>query len=239
MEQKFIINDFEGPLDLLLHLIKESKMDIMEIEVVSLANQYLDFINKMKTKNLIVASEYLILASELIYLKSKVLLPKKESKEEDDEEYIDAKENLVNRLLEYQKYKDMSKTFKILEEKRKEIYTKVPSNLKEYSASEIRLGQDVSLDDLLQAFSKYMERKKYMEPVTTKITGKEISIEERTISIRNILKRRGKVEFFELFEDFSRPYVVATFLSILEMAKNNELVIVQENNFDKIYCEVA
>lgn len=199
----------------------------------------MDFINKMKTKNLIVASEYLILASELIYLKSKVLLPKKESKEEDDEEYIDAKENLVNRLLEYQKYKDMSKTFKILEEKRKEIYTKVPSNLKEYSASEIRLGQDVSLDDLLQAFSKYMERKKYMEPVTTKITGKEISIEERTISIRNILKRRGKVEFFELFEDFSRPYVVATFLSILEMAKNNELVIVQENNFDKIYCEVA
>ena len=68
---------------------------------------------------------------------------------------------------------------------------------------------------------------------------KEISVEERTISIKNILKTRKKVEFFDLFEDISKPYVVVTFLSILEMAKNNELKITQENNFDKIYCEVA
>ena len=78
-----------------------------------------------------------------------------------------------------------------------------------------------------------------MAPMTTKLTSKEISIDERTASIKKILKERKKVEFFELFEEFSKPYVVATFLSILEMAKNNELIIVQENNFDKIYCEVA
>ncbi len=239
MEYKFVINDFEGPLDLLLHLIKEAKMDIMDIEIVLLTNQYLDFINSMEKMNLVVASEYLSLASELIYLKSKCLLPQKQEELSEDEEYIDAKENLVNRLLEYQKYKEMTGTFKELEEKRKEIFTKVPSNLKDYSASEIKLGQDISLDDLLQAFSKYLERKRYMEPVTTKITGREISIEERTESIKKILKARKKVEFFELFEEFSKPYVVATFLSILEMAKNNELIIVQENNFDKIYCEVA
>ena len=84
-----------------------------------------------------------------------------------------------------------------------------------------------------------MERKRYLEPVTTKITSREISVEERTTSIRSILKTKKRVEFFDLFEDISKPYVVVTFLSILEMAKNKELVIVQENNFDKIYCEVA
>ena len=214
MEYKFVINDFEGPLDLLLHLIKESKMNIMEIEIVSLTNQYVSFIDSMKEMNLVVASEYLSLASELIYLKSKCLLPQKEEGLEEDEEYVEAKENLVNRLLEYQKYKEMTGTFKELEEKRKEVFTKVPSSLKEYAASEIRLGQDISLDDLLQAFSKYLERKRYLDPVTTKITGKEISIEERTKSIRKILKDKKRVEFFELFEDFSKPYVVATFLSI-------------------------
>ena len=117
------------------------------------------------------------------------------------------------------------------------MYTKTPSNLKEYKSNEVKLDDDICLDDLLQAFQKFMVRKKYEEPLTTKITTKEISIEDRTISIKNILNKKKKVEFFELFENVSRPYVVVTFLSILEMAKKKELIITQENNFDKIYCE--
>ena len=84
-----------------------------------------------------------------------------------------------------------------------------------------------------------MERKKYEEPLTTKVTTKEISIKERKYQIYQILKTRKKVEFYELFEEFSKPYIVATFLSILEMAKEQELIITQNNNFDKIYCEVS
>ena len=95
----FKINDFEGPLDVLLHLIKESKMDIMDIDVVSLTNQYLNFINSMEDNDITIASEYLTLASELIYLKSRYLLPQ-DKDDEDDEEYVLAKENLVNRLIE-------------------------------------------------------------------------------------------------------------------------------------------
>lgn len=238
MNYKFKINEFEGPLDLLLHLIKESKMDIMDIKIVLLTDQYLNYIKSMEQLNLTTASEYLSLASELIYLKSKELLPNKET-EVEDEEYIDAKENLVNRLLEYQQYKEMTGTFKKLEEQRKEIFTKVPSNLKEYSASEIKLGQDISLDDLLKAFEKYLERKKYNEPMTTTVTNKEMTVEERIKNIKSVLLKNKRIEFFELFEETSKPYVVVTFLSILEMAKNKEIMITQENNFDKIYCEVT
>ena len=236
MNYKFKINDFEGPLDLILHPITESNMDIMDIEIVTLTDQYLNFIENMKDKNLTIASEYLIVASELTYLKSKYLLPRK-SDEELDDDYIEAKEDLVNRLLEYQQYKKVSSSFKELESERKEIYTKTPSKLDEYKPNEVMLNKDISLNDLLVAFQKFMERKKHEEPLSTKITTKEISVEERTESIKNILRLRKKVEFIELFETFTKPYVVVTFLSILEMAKKKELIITQENNFDKIYCE--
>ncbi len=234
----FKILDFEGPLDLLLHLIKEDKMDIMNIEIVSLTNQYLSYIENMESLNIVVASEYLTLASELIYLKSRYLLPS-DKKDEEDEEFINAKENLINRLIEYKNYKEMTGVFKELEEKRQEVFTKVPSSLKEYETNSVKVSDDITLDDLLKAFSKYLERKKYLEPLSTKVTTREMSVEERSYEIRTLLKTRKKVEFFDLFDNISKPYVVITFLSILEMAKNKELVITQENNFDKIYCEVA
>ena len=236
MDYKFKINEFEGPLDLLLHLIKESEMDIMDIEIVKLTNQYLEYISNMERFNLNIASEYLVLASDLIYLKSKALLPQKQE-EEIDEEYIETKENLINRLLEYKKYKEVTNSLKNLENLRSDFYTKTPSNLKEYKNTSIKLSEDITLEDLVKAFQKYLERKKLSEPLQTKITNKEISITERRKSIKNILKERKKVEFFDLFEEFSKPYVIVTFLSILEMSKANELKISQENNFDKIYCE--
>ena len=112
MDMEFKINDFEGPLDLLLHLIKESKMDIMDIKIEVITKQYMDFLDKQEKMNLEVSSEYLVLASELIEIKSKMLLPS--NKLEDDEEEVDPREELVNRLLEYQAYKDITK---VLQEK--------------------------------------------------------------------------------------------------------------------------
>lgn len=236
MEYKFKINEFEGPLDLLLHLIKEAEMDIMDIEIVKLTDQYLNYISSMEKLNLTIASEYLVLASELMYLKSKTLLPKTEDEDESDE-YIEAKEDLVNRLLEYKQYKEVTNTLKILEKSRSELYTKEVSNLDDYRTEQIKLNDEISLEDLVNAFKNYLERMEYKKPISTRVATKEISVKERRKSIRNILSKKRKVEFFELFEDFSKPYVVATFLSILEMAKERELTIKQENNFDKIYCE--
>ena len=233
-EMTLKITDFEGPLDLLLHLIKENKMDLLNIKLEVIIKQYMEFLDRMEQMNLDIASSYLVMASELTYLKSNMLLPKKE--EEIEEE--DPKERLIQRLIEYQKYKDLTGDFRLLEENRREIYTRLPSNLKEYCEDNKFISKDVTLDDLMKAFQKFLERKQLEKPLTTKITKKEISVEERTISIRKILRAKGRVSFTSLFEFFSKEYVVATFLAILEMAKNNEIKLVQNDRFGEITCEV-
>jgi len=238
MDYEFKVNEFEGPLDLLLHLIKESKMDIFDIEIVSLTDQYLEYIEKIKNENLIIASSYLVMASELMYLKSRYLLPVEEKQPEEDD-YIEAKERLTKRLLEYQAYKNITPTLTKLEENRHNYYSKSMSSLEEYQTNQVKVKEDIDLNDLVKAFERFLIRKQKETPLLTKVTNKEISIEDRRDSIRKILNIRKKVEFFDLFEEFSKPYVVVTFLSILEMAKKKELWITQENNFDKIYCEVA
>lgn len=229
------IDEFEGPLDLLLHLIKESKMDILNLQIEQITNQYLEYINKMEEMNLNIASSYLVMAAELIEMKSRLLLPRHEEEEEEEE---DPKEQLVNRLIEYQRYKDLTKEFKELEEERHQIFTKSPESIKEYLPDiEVISNTDVTLNDLLQAFQKFLERQKEKEPLMTKVTKKEISVEERRKSIKGILKSQGKVNFLDLFDTLTKEYVVVTFLAILEMARQNELIIVQESNFGDIICE--
>ena len=145
MEMEFRINDFEGPLDLLLHLIKESKMDIMDIKIEVITQQYIDFLDKQEKMNLEVSSEYLVLASELIEIKSKLLLPNNKNVEEEEEE--DPREDLVNRLLEYQAYKDITKMLHEKESLRKDIYTKSPENIKQYLDEVKEIHADVSHPD--------------------------------------------------------------------------------------------
>lgn len=236
MDYAVKIDAFEGPLDLLLHLIKESKVDIWDIKIVDITDQYLNYIKSMENLNLNIASEYLVMASELMEMKSKMLLPRYQ--EESEEEEIDPREQLIQKLIEYQKYKEMTKSFKELEEVRHEFYTKAPESLKEYVDEDTVISSDVTLDDLMKAFEKFLQRKKLEKPLSTTVTKKEITVEERRTSIRKILKEKKKVDFFELFEEVTKEYVVVTFLAVLEMAKKQELTIYQENNFDNIICEV-
>ena len=236
MEYEVKIDAFEGPLDLLLHLIKESKLEIWEIKIVDIADQYLNYIKSMEKLNLDIASEYLVMASELMEIKSKMLLPRTKLEEEEEEE--NPEEKLIQRLIEYQKYKDMTKEFKEMEEKRHEFYTKSPESLKEYAPEGTIVNTDLSLDDLMKAFQKFLERKELEKPLATTVTKREITVEERRKAIKDILKVKKKVNFFELFDVMTKEYIVVTFLTVLEMAKKQELVIYQENNFDNIICEV-
>ena len=237
MNIEFRINEFEGPLDLLLHLIKESKMDIMNIEIESITKQYMDYLEEQEKMNLEIASEYLVLASELLEIKSKMLLPS--YKDENEEEEEDPREQLVNRLLEYQAYKEITKVLQEKESLRREIYTKSPENIKNYIDEVKEINIDVSLDDLVEAFKKYLQRKQDNKPLKTKVTVNEISVSSRRHDIKRLLKTKKKVSFFELFPIVSKEYVVATFLAILEMAKRQELRITQNDTFDDIICEVV
>ena len=235
MDIEFRINDFEGPLDLLLHLIKESKMDIMNIEIELITKQYMDFLDKQEKMNLDVSSEYLVLASELLEIKSRLLIPN--NKNEEDEVEEDPREELVNRLLEYQAYKDITKVLQEKELLRRDIYTKTPENINNYIDEDKEIHADVTLDDLVAALQKYYQRKIDNKPLKTKVTVNEISVSSRRHDIKNVLKEKKRVSFFELFPIASKDYVVATFLAILEMAKSKELIITQNETFDDIICE--
>ena len=229
------INDFEGPLDLLLHLIKTKKQDIYNIDITLITKEYLNFIQN-KELTIDASSEYLVMASELIHLKSKLLLNKDI---ETDEVYeFQNPDELAARLMEYEKIKNLANDFRNLETKRGEVYTKLPSSLNEYNDDKMIPNSDISLTDLLSAFEEYLTRKKQAEPINTHITSKEMSVDARTSEVRKLLKNnQGKIKFNELFEELSKPYVIVTFLSILNMAKDHEIKIIQKNNFNDIYVE--
>ena len=232
MHYEINIPEFEGPLDLLLHLIKKDNINIVDININDITKQYLEYINKMEELNLNIASEYLVMASELIEIKSLSLLPKSDLEEDLDEE--DPKQNLINRLLEYEQYKKITDTFKDLESIRKEVYTKEPDNLIQFKDEDTIIDYGVSLDDLLEAFSKFIEQKKLDKPLNTKIVNKEYSVTKRSIEIKNLIKNKKKVNFFDLFDVYNKEYIVVTFLSILALTRKQEIDIEQQGNFENI-----
>lgn len=232
MNYEFEIPEFQGPLDLLLHLIKQDNINIQDICIEKITKQYLECINKMEEMNLNIASEYLVIAAELIEIKAASLLPKKE--QEIDEYEEDPKENLIKRLLEYEQYKNITNDFKKLEEYRHEIFTKEPNSLLDYKEENNNMDFGVDIQDLLDAFSKFMQQKELDKPLNTKIATKEYSVSKRCNEIKNILRQKQKVDFQELFESFSKDYVVVTFLAILSMSRKQEIIIEQESNFKNI-----
>ena len=237
MTYNFTTADFEGPLDLLVHLVKESKMDIYEINIHEIINQYLEFIHSLEEKNIDVASEYLVMAAELIHLKSKLLINRHEEENEDDEFSFNSEEDLRNKLIEYEKYKEITKNFQELEEKRSEVHTKLPESLSEYLDSTGFIKGELNVEDLFNAYKLFIERQKLDKPLNTKIAKRELSVDDKIKDIRSILKKRSKVNFIELFTELTKENIVVTFLSILEMSKNSEIILTQEASFSPIMIE--
>lgn len=229
MDIKFTIDKFEGPLDLLLHLIKENNIDIIDINISEVAHQYFEYIKKMEELDLNIGSEYLIMASELTYIKSKTLLP---CVEEDEEE--DPKENLINRLIEYQRYKEVTGDFKELETARKNLFSKEPSYLNEFKENKLIIDENITLDDLIKAFENLNIRKENEKPLNMAVTKKEYSVSQRSLEILDRLKKNKIIEFSSLFSFVNKEYVVVTFLSLLELAKKGRLKLAQEGNMKQI-----
>lgn len=232
MEYNINLPEFEGPLDLLLHLIKKADISIFDIKIDEITKQYLEYINLMEELNLNIASEYLVMASDLIELKSRTLLPKEENNTEEE----DGREELINRLIDYQNYKDSVEKLRTYEAIRKEVYTKEP-NLEDFKENISNTNLNISLDDLTNALTRFLQDKELAKPLTTKITNKEYSVGKRSTEIRDILRIKKKVNFLELFEETTKEYVVVTFLAILNMSKRQEIIITQDNNFENIILE--
>ena len=238
MEYNFAINDFEGPLDLLLHLVKTAKMDIYDIDIRIIIEEYLSFIEQVKSKNIDIASSYLVMAAELIHLKSKMLVNDDTVGEDNNEEFsINSEEDLKHKIVEYEKYKQLCQELETKRLKRNNFYTKSPMKLDDINIdNKINLG-DITLDDLVEALKNFKQREKLLKPLNTKITKREYSIAKRVDDIRKILEVRDKVEFLELFPEDNKEFLIVTFLAILTMTKNEEIILSQENNFKPIIIE--
>ena len=228
------LDAFEGPLDLLLHLIKENKIDIFDIPITVITHQYLEYVKEMKELDLDISGEFLVMAATLLYIKSKMLLPVEPS-DDDDETGIDPRDELVRRLLEYQSFKEAAKELGLLAEQRNKVYTRqvIEDFSRFITFDNVETEFSVNLGDLIQAFSRVMKQI-HTEPFH-EIYEEVISIEEMVYKIKNIINEKGTVEFSTLFiAHKSKNALIAIFFAILELAKNKILTIVQNDMFGDI-----
>lgn len=214
------IDQFEGPLDLMLHLIKENKLDLFDLDMNVLTTQYIEFIHQMKDLHLEIASEYLSELASLIEYKSKKLLPREEVQVEEEYEE-DQRTKLVARLVEYQKYKEISEKLRIDYENRQKHFTRSVSPLVEQWSIPIESDtlENQSPYELLKAMNRVLQRMILLKPYETKVTIKELSVEERLEQIKERLKDSNDTILFEtLCDDCSSLHmVIVTFLSILDL----------------------
>ncbi len=238
MEYQVTVDQFTGPLDLLLHLIKEHDMDLLDLDVAAVCDQYLAYIQTMDPSLLEAVSEYLVMAAWLIEMKSKLLLPKPEIDEEDD--YEAERKRMIERLIEKNRINGILEAFEASYDKRQTMHSKIPSALEEYLPSgEETIPEGMEVYDLIKAMQRVMQRRVLLQPLESKIARVEISIDERTEQIRSyFLRHKDKtVDFEDLFDEGDRYFAIVTFLSILVLVKNSELLITQSGNFEKIYLK--
>ncbi|MDZ5712050.1 segregation/condensation protein A [Jeotgalibacillus haloalkalitolerans] len=240
MEYTVKLDAFEGPLDLLLHLIQGLEIDIYDIPMAEISEQYTLYIKAMSVLELNTASEYLVMAATLMSIKSRMLLPKQEEHWEEDQDFEeDPREELVEKLIEYRKYKKAATDLKEKETERSMYFTKPPEDLTSYSQP-VDSGEKTQIDlhDLIGAFNKLMRRKKIKQPMSTRITRQEISIEKRMSEIlETIRSHRSPKPFSALFPVAEKPHMVVSFLAVLELVKRQEIHIKQDHNFSEIMVE--
>ncbi len=220
MECVFSLDKFDGPLDLLLHLVKQADISIFDINISDITDQYLSYIKSINL-NLNSDSEYMLMASDLLYMKARELVPTVAEEEEED-----PKEALINRLLEYQKFKEISKDFKELEFERGKMFSKMASLPLEFH-NDKALISDVSLDDLVSSLLKFYGKKELEKPLNTAITRKEYSVYKRGLEIKEFLKVKKKTNFFDMMPLENKDLVIVTFLAVLDLTKKGDILIEQ------------
>ena len=233
---------FEGPMDLLMHLIDKNQIDIYDIPIVTITEQYMAYINAMQKEDMDVTSEFLVMAATLIDIKSRMLLPK-EVDEEGNE--IDPRAELVEKLIEYKMYKHAAQELRDMQVYAGKSLYKVPTIPKEVKKYQQpvdldKLLKDVDLSKLNEIFQMVLRRQvDKIDPVRSKfgtIEMEEVSLPEKMEYVQHTIKTKKKCSFKQLLENASSKIeVVVSFLAILELIKVGEIEVSQENTFDDIY----
>ena len=225
---RIILEEFEGPLDLLLYLIKKQNIDITELPILPITEQYMSYISIMEEMHFELAADYLVMASTLAEIKSKLLLPM----ENEDEEEDDPRANLIKRLLEYQKYKNASDQLDSIPRNLRDFY--VVTNAIDTKKNNLIETPDIQMDQLKHAFLDVLRRAEIFS--THNIKSETLSVRERMTSILSMLNQCENIEFSNLFDiSEGRLGVVVTFLALLELVKESLADIIQNDSMSKIY----
>lgn len=229
------VDSFEGPLDLLLHLVNKMEIDIYDIPVAEITEQYMAYIHTMQEIELNVASEYLVMAATLLAMKSATLLPKQHEIDHEDEYEEDPKEQLIARLIEYRKYKEAAATLKEKELEENQIYTRVPFEFPEDMEKAPVTRGELSIFTMIDAMEQVIKRQTWNRPLQTTIDKMELSIEERMEEVLQLVEStQSYIAFDELFPYGNRTHIVTTFLAILQLLKERKIFCEQKENFAPI-----
>ncbi|MBN1353412.1 MAG: segregation/condensation protein A [Candidatus Omnitrophica bacterium] len=243
MTYKVQLPVFEGPLDLLLYLIKKDEINIYDIPIAKITDQYLEYLKVMELLDLEIAGEFILMAATLIHIKSKMLLPLEPKDEEDIMEEPDPREELVKRLLEYKKFKEAAGNLKEMQLRQKDSFARVPAQATQIQNTEEEEGFEASLFDLITAFTKIL--KEVPKDIFHQVLKDEFTVSDKIHDILHLLVERTKVCFNDLFytEDKSardgrrikpKNEIVAIFLALLELVKLKEVVVIQRAPFSEI-----
>jgi len=232
MTYKVNLEIFEGPLDLLLYLIKRGEFNIQDIPIAVITEQYLGYMELMRMLDLDIAGEFLVMAATLMHIKSKMLLPPEELEEEHEEE--DPREELVKKLLEYRKFKEAAEHLKAKEEQQKDVFSRPGTkHITEAEEEKDELYFEANIFDLLSAFSKVLKevpKNKFYEVIKD-----EVTVSEKIHEIFHILVKKPVIYFLDLFDKVKNKIdIIATFLALLELIRMKEVLVRQDKVFGDI-----
>lgn len=238
MKYKVKLPYFEGPLDLLLFFVKRDELNIYDIPISKITKDFLEYIHLMQMLDLEIASEFIVMASTLMQIKAKMLLPKPET--DTDEEEEDPRTELVRRLLEYKKFKELANDFSKMEDEAGKIYYRqyFKNDARDYYDEEELYGslKDVSLFDLISVFKKALETSKEKE--FQEIEPQNYKVEDEMENILNRLKFKDNFSFNEILKDYTEKLkIIVAFLAILELARLKKIRISQHETFGEIFIE--
>src|ERR1022692_149613 len=234
-EYKVKFEVFEGPLDLLLYLIKKEEVDIYEVNLTALATQFIEYIDLMRQFDLEIAGEFLVTASTLMYIKSRELLPvDQQVAVEGEEEGEDPRWELIRQLVEYKKFKDAATQLQTLEARQENVFPRLPGKL-EFETTAAPAKPDVSIFDLLNAVNAVLQRISQKEASSQEIFEDKWTVSEKIEHVMKTISERSPMKFSELFADAtSRTEVVVTFLALLELIRLKQIVCSQPEAFGEI-----
>jgi len=237
-DYKVKLDVFEGPLDLLLYLIKRDEVDIYEISIERITRQYLEFLDAFRLLNIELAGEFIVMAANLLYIKSRMLLPADQQMAEEDAEEDDPRWELIRQLIEYKKFKEAAGHLREREAAQENLYARVPAAPDLAPDAENLLVEEVGIFDLIRAFQNVLKRRTPKEEDLREIFEENFTVADKIDHVLRLINSGVSLKFEEMFPDqASRTEIVVTFLAMLELIRMKQLRVRQDQHFGEIWIE--